>query len=186
MFERIANSFALARSSWHVLMSNKKLVTFPILSGIACLIVLASFVTPIALLAANGNIQFDPAGLGSTVFTNTPLPNTNFGTTIFPFWDDLQTDRAFNGIFTKKAGSGANQKFIIEWRASDHLNATPVNFALVFLKGKTRFQVFYGESNSGGNSATAGVQSAAGEQFTFSRDAGLLTSSHRVDYIFHP
>jgi uncharacterized membrane protein YeaQ/YmgE (transglycosylase-associated protein family) len=46
MFARIANSFALARSSWGVLRTDKKLVLFPVLSGIACLFVLISFVTP--------------------------------------------------------------------------------------------------------------------------------------------
>jgi hypothetical protein len=59
VFERIANSFALARSSWHVLLHNKKLVAFPIISGIACLIVLASFATPMAILYANGTIKVD-------------------------------------------------------------------------------------------------------------------------------
>jgi hypothetical protein len=59
VFERIANSFALARSSWQVLIHNKKLVAFPILSGVACLIVLASFVTPLAILYANGVIKLD-------------------------------------------------------------------------------------------------------------------------------
>jgi hypothetical protein len=51
MFERISRSFALARSSWDVLRTDKKLLIFPILSGVCCLIVLASFLTPfIALL----------------------------------------------------------------------------------------------------------------------------------------
>jgi hypothetical protein len=59
VFQRIANSFALARSSWQVLIHNKKLVAFPILSGIACLIVLASFFIPIAVLVANGTIPVD-------------------------------------------------------------------------------------------------------------------------------
>src|SRR5262249_48242647 len=46
MFDRIANSFALARSSWGVLRTDKKLVLFPILSGIACVLVLLSFLAP--------------------------------------------------------------------------------------------------------------------------------------------
>jgi hypothetical protein len=45
-FDRIANGFSLAHCSWRVLMQDKKLIVFPILSGIACLLVLASFVTP--------------------------------------------------------------------------------------------------------------------------------------------
>jgi hypothetical protein len=46
VFERISNSFALARSSWRVLREDKKLVLFPVLSGIACVLVLISFAVP--------------------------------------------------------------------------------------------------------------------------------------------
>jgi len=49
MFERIHASFALAVSSWRVLHNNKRLIIFPILSGIACLFVLASFLTPLVV-----------------------------------------------------------------------------------------------------------------------------------------
>ncbi len=49
MFERIANSFALARSSWRVLRTDKQLVVFPILSGLACLVLLVSFWAPVVL-----------------------------------------------------------------------------------------------------------------------------------------
>jgi hypothetical protein len=49
MFQRISNSFSLARSSWGVLGENKQLVVFPILSGIAAILVVLSFITPILL-----------------------------------------------------------------------------------------------------------------------------------------
>jgi len=39
-------SWELAQSSWKVLLANKKLLVFPLLSGLGCLLVLASFVTP--------------------------------------------------------------------------------------------------------------------------------------------
>jgi len=52
MFERIANSFALARSSWGVLRTDKKLVLFPILSGIACVLVCLSFLAPFLIRPA--------------------------------------------------------------------------------------------------------------------------------------
>lgn len=47
MFERISNSFALAKSSWQVLRRDKQLVVFPMLSGVACLFVLVSFWAPV-------------------------------------------------------------------------------------------------------------------------------------------
>jgi hypothetical protein len=47
MFERISNSFALARSSWQVLRTDKQLILFPILSGMGCLLVLMAFWLPV-------------------------------------------------------------------------------------------------------------------------------------------
>lgn len=49
MFDRLANSLSLARSSWQVLRQEKQLVIFPILSGLGCLLVLASFAVPFIL-----------------------------------------------------------------------------------------------------------------------------------------
>lgn len=50
MFERISNGFALARSSWNVLLQDKHLLVFPFVSGFLFLIVVASFAVPLALL----------------------------------------------------------------------------------------------------------------------------------------
>jgi hypothetical protein len=59
MFERLTNSFALARSSWQVLTTDKKLVVFPLVSGLGVLLVLISFAVPLAVLAATGHIDLD-------------------------------------------------------------------------------------------------------------------------------
>jgi hypothetical protein len=50
MFEKISTSWALARSSWNVLMSNKSLILFPVISGAVSLLVLVSFVAPVLLV----------------------------------------------------------------------------------------------------------------------------------------
>lgn len=50
MFDRISNGLSLARSSWSVLMKDKKLIWFPIVSGFFFLLVLASFAVPLATL----------------------------------------------------------------------------------------------------------------------------------------
>jgi hypothetical protein len=50
MFEKISTSWALARSSWEVLMSNKSLILFPVLSGATSLLVLLSFIAPVLLI----------------------------------------------------------------------------------------------------------------------------------------
>jgi hypothetical protein len=59
MFERFSNGFALAQQSWAVLNREKHLLFFPLLSGIACLIVMASFAIP---LIVTGEAQRAMAG----------------------------------------------------------------------------------------------------------------------------
>src|SRR4051812_10191036 len=48
MAGRIANGWNLAKQSCAVLAADKKLLIFPMISSVACLIVLASFLLPIA------------------------------------------------------------------------------------------------------------------------------------------
>ncbi len=47
MFQRFTNGVHLARQSWHVLKTDKHLLLFPMLSGICCLIVMATFAIPL-------------------------------------------------------------------------------------------------------------------------------------------
>ena len=47
MFERIANGWQLTQQSWRVLMLDKGLLLFPLISGVACLFVMASFAIPL-------------------------------------------------------------------------------------------------------------------------------------------
>jgi hypothetical protein len=57
MFDRISNGFALARSSWAVLMKDKHLIVFPIVSGILFVLVVASFAVPLATLVDWNKVQ---------------------------------------------------------------------------------------------------------------------------------
>jgi len=54
MFERIANGWALTVHSFRVLRMDKQLMVFPLFSGVACLLVFASFVLP---LWGTGNLD---------------------------------------------------------------------------------------------------------------------------------
>lgn len=47
MFERIFRGWELAKQSLNVLLTDKKLLVFPLLSGIACVLVLVSFAVPL-------------------------------------------------------------------------------------------------------------------------------------------
>src|SRR5262245_51093429 len=46
MFDRISASFSLARSAWVMLLEEKKLIVFPLLSGACCILVFLSFLAP--------------------------------------------------------------------------------------------------------------------------------------------
>ena len=52
MFESISRSWELVMASWRILMEDRKLLAFPILSGIVTLLVVASFVIPLFLAGA--------------------------------------------------------------------------------------------------------------------------------------
>jgi hypothetical protein len=62
MFDRISNSFALARSSWDFLNRDKRFILFPIVSGLGCLLVVISFSIPMAVLAMRGSIEMHENG----------------------------------------------------------------------------------------------------------------------------
>ena len=49
MFTRLTNSWELAKASWRVLLADKELLIFPILSFIASMLVFATFIVPMLL-----------------------------------------------------------------------------------------------------------------------------------------
>ena len=57
MFQRISNGFALAGSTWRVLIKDKHLLAFPIVSGFFFLLVVASFAVPLATLVDWNQVQ---------------------------------------------------------------------------------------------------------------------------------
>jgi hypothetical protein len=67
MFESIGRSFALVKTSWNILMEDKKLLVFPVLSGIVTIIVLLTFILP---LVVAGFIEHT-ATVGPLVFYGT-------------------------------------------------------------------------------------------------------------------
>jgi hypothetical protein len=56
MFESIGRSFALIKTSWNILLDDKKLLIFPLISGIAILVVILTFVLPLILAGTFMNI----------------------------------------------------------------------------------------------------------------------------------
>lgn len=69
MFERISNGFDLARSAWGVLLRDKHLLIFPIVSGLLFALVAISFAVPLALLVDPNNPNQGPRVNGVPVWT---------------------------------------------------------------------------------------------------------------------
>ena len=66
--------------------------------------------------SSNGNLQFTSA---DTSWTNECLPTSvaPIQAAFFPYWDDLRTDGAGEGVYTATTGSAPNRVFYVEWRA---------------------------------------------------------------------
>ena len=69
MAGRVANSFALVKASANVLKQDKELLVFPLMSSIAMVLVVASFIAPVfmvgpALLGENGEASYLAYSLG--------------------------------------------------------------------------------------------------------------------------
>jgi len=68
MFERIANGWELTKQSFNVLRMDKELLLFPLVSGLACIAVLASFAVPLWMtgygeaLASDEQLETNVAG----------------------------------------------------------------------------------------------------------------------------
>jgi len=62
MWGRMANGWMLAKESWNVLRCDKELLLFPLLSGIACMFVLASFAVPLWASGYVGGVMEDQEG----------------------------------------------------------------------------------------------------------------------------
>jgi hypothetical protein len=66
MFERISRGIELTRQSWNVLREEKTLLVFPLLSGVACMLILATFAVPLWLsgyaegILDDGKLRQDP------------------------------------------------------------------------------------------------------------------------------
>src|SRR5260370_231847 len=62
MFERFYAGFTAARECWEILGQDKKLLLFPLVSGIACFVVLLSFSVPLAVMQPPASVALLGAG----------------------------------------------------------------------------------------------------------------------------
>jgi len=66
MIDRIIRSFELVKASWQILMSDKKLLAFPLISGIVTLLVIATFIP--VMFFSNGLFSFSTSTVGGIAF----------------------------------------------------------------------------------------------------------------------
>lgn len=122
----------------------------------------------------SGTGQGDPKQPGPSAPGNVCLPSSQFNSTIFAHWDDLDTRTGITttftpGIYTLLTGTAPNRSFYIEWRACLYANggcAGRVNFEVRLYEGQDRFDVIYGTAAGAGSSATVGAQQGIGTRFS--------------------
>ena len=114
--------------------------------------------------SSNGTLQFGGANTSST---NTDLPAPGFNTTIFPFWDNLTTSGAGNGIFSSLTGTAPNRIFTLEWRVNRITGGATTRFAIRFQEGVPDFEILYGPT-TGNFFGTIGIQRDDGSIAQFS------------------
>jgi hypothetical protein len=119
-----------------------------------------------AHISTNGALNFQGP---NSVAANTALPNSAApNAAIYPFWDDLVVDGAAS-VLTGEFGTGAERRFVIEWRnvalAADLTRR--FSFEVLLYADRNRRIVFqYRDIASGtgeaGTSATVGREDASG------------------------
>ncbi len=118
-----------------------------------------------AWVDTNGLVSFtDPAG--SHPYDGSPLPNgLDPNTLVAPFWDDLMVD-ASASVRTASAGSGAGQRFVIEWRNVYRKASTAqrLSFEVILAPDGTITTGYTGLDNDAerGDFAAVGIESPAG------------------------
>ncbi len=68
MFEKFSRSWSLIKASASVLRSDKKLLVFPLLSGISCMLVAATFFIPAITGGLLGGADGERTGIGFYLF----------------------------------------------------------------------------------------------------------------------
>ena len=119
----------------------------------------------------------------NSYYANVCLPYSLFNYAICPFWTDLRTDNAGEGIFTSISGTAPNRIFNIEWRAEYFGSGKSANFEVRLYENQSRIDMVYGNLNGNGNNATVGIQSDIGSAWTtFECNAGGLSAGLQVTF----
>ncbi|HEY0639389.1 MAG TPA: carboxypeptidase regulatory-like domain-containing protein [Pseudonocardiaceae bacterium] len=143
-----------------------------------------------AFVATNGHLNF---GASSTSFSNVAVPSTTTpNAAIYPFWDDFVVTSGTGSIRTETVGAAPNRSFIVEWRnAAFYASRTNlVDFQIQLNEDGsivTRYRNLNADPIELGNSATVGIENAAGTvglQYSF--NAANLANDKSVKFLPPP
>ncbi len=111
-------------------------------------------------VSTNGLVTF---GGTSTVYSNQSIPNANApNNMIAVWWDDSQVLAGSDVSYTT-VGSAPTREFIVQWANWPHLGGGGGREAQVHLfEGSSTVVVHYGTYSTSGDSATVGIEDAAG------------------------
>jgi hypothetical protein len=108
-------------------------------------------------ICTNGFLSFTST---STAYTNQGIPLADEpNNLIAPFWDDINVTTA--GMLKYRADA-ANQRFIVSWLAAPRYNTSEYQTFQVILHADGRIVYQYQSMNGTLNSATVGIENAAG------------------------
>jgi subtilisin family serine protease len=139
-------------------------------------------------ISTNGNIQF--GGGTSSSWSNGSIPSAGTpNAAIYPYWDDLYVDQPTSGIYTASLGSAPNRQFVIEWRNVRYFGDAGRRVSVeVILNENGDIQTMYkdiapGDGLEMGNSATVGIENAAGSvALQYSLNEAALSTGLAIRY----
>jgi Ca2+-binding RTX toxin-like protein len=139
-----------------------------------------------AYVNSNGVLTFPTATY--PYYTNTALPTSDFGPSIFAHWDDLLTyanGGDTHGVRTATTGTPGSRDFVIEWDAYYIYGGGDTHFSIVLHEDSSDVDVYYGPSGNSGMDATAGVQEDQDRYTQYSFASPVLTDGLRLTYTFN-
>jgi hypothetical protein len=152
-------------------------------------------------LTTNGWAGFgdDP---GSSYYSNSTIPSTSGPENmIAAFWDDLKigqstygTDYGGGSIYTKTVGTAPNRQFVIIWQdvARSYPYSDLGTFEIILYEGSNNIVIQYldvefgSSSYDNGQSATVGIENAAGDDgllYEYNGDPQLVYNNLAIEFI---
>jgi hypothetical protein len=147
-----------------------------------------------AWVCTNGHVTFLNPGSSSCIFSNSGIPSSfTPNAAVYPLWDDLFLDGS-STTWTQTLGSAPNRRFVIEWRNATFFppgGPNRVDFEVILQENGqilTEYRNVDPNGQEQGNSATIGIENAAGDdafQYSFN-EASIDSPSFAIRYRLPP